>query len=200
MDGASSLTRAIGERVRRERQARRWTLDQLAETADVSRRMLVNVEQGTTNPSIGILLKIGDALGVALPALVEPPAPPSPVRVVRHGDGPVLWSSASGRAVLVAATAPPDVVELWDWSLGPDERYASEAHAAGTRELLQVQHGAVAVEVGDDVVRLEAGDAAAFHGDVPHAYAHADGDPARFSLAVSAPAFGARTPAGGSHA
>ncbi len=200
MDGAPSLTQAIGERVRRERQARRWTLDQLAETADVSRRMLVNVEQGTTNPSIGILLKLGDALGVGLPALVEPPVPPSPVRVTRHGDGPVLWAGGSGRAVLVAATAPPDVVELWDWSLGPDERYASQAHTAGTRELLQVQQGAVAVEVAEQVVRLEAGDAAAFPGDLPHAYVHADGDPARFSLAVSAPAVGGRPHARSAHA
>jgi transcriptional regulator with XRE-family HTH domain len=34
----------------------------------VSRRMLINIEQGTTNPSIGILLKISDALGVGRPA------------------------------------------------------------------------------------------------------------------------------------
>ncbi len=46
----SALAVAIGLRVRQERQARRWTLDRLAEAAAVSRRMLVNVEQGATNP------------------------------------------------------------------------------------------------------------------------------------------------------
>ena len=66
--------RAIGARVRQERQSRRWTLDQLAEAAGVSRRMLVNVEQGTANPSVGTLLRLSDALGIGLPALVEPPA------------------------------------------------------------------------------------------------------------------------------
>ncbi|MDQ4137329.1 MAG: helix-turn-helix domain-containing protein, partial [Actinomycetota bacterium] len=68
-----SLASTIGARVRSERQSRRWTLDHLAELAGVSRRMLVNVEQGSTNPSVGTLLKISDALGVGLPALVEPP-------------------------------------------------------------------------------------------------------------------------------
>jgi len=71
-----SLALAIGMRVRQQRQARHWTLDQLAEAAAVSRRMVLKVEQGATNPSVGTLLKLGDALGVGLPALVEPPQHP----------------------------------------------------------------------------------------------------------------------------
>ena len=51
-----------------------WTLDQVAEAAGVSRRLVVNIEQGATNPSVGTLLRISDALGVGLPALVEPRA------------------------------------------------------------------------------------------------------------------------------
>ena len=57
------------------RQSRRWTLDQLAGAAGVSRRMVVNVEQGAANPSVGTLLRISDALGVGLPSLVEHPRP-----------------------------------------------------------------------------------------------------------------------------
>src|SRR5213078_84219 len=105
----AALALAIGVRVRQERQARRWTLDQLADAAGVSRRMVVNVEQGAANPSVGTLLRISDALGVGLPALVERPSP-WPVKITRHGDGAVLWSSESGgRGVLVAGTDPPDV-------------------------------------------------------------------------------------------
>src|SRR5688572_5039478 len=85
-DSTAPLASAIGARVRHERQARRWTLDQLAGAAGVSRRMVVNVEQGAANPSVGTLLRISDALGVGLPALVEPPDPTA-VRVTRHGEG-----------------------------------------------------------------------------------------------------------------
>lgn len=38
------------------------------------RRQLVNLEQGEADPSIGTLLALGDALGIALTALVEPPS------------------------------------------------------------------------------------------------------------------------------
>jgi transcriptional regulator with XRE-family HTH domain len=191
MDASTAaLASAIGVRVRQERQARGWTLDQLAEAAGVSRRMVVNVEQGAANPSVGTLLRISDALGVGLPALVERPQP-KPVTVTRRGDGAVLWSSESGgRGVLVAGTGPPDVVELWDWTLGPGDHHVSEAHAPGTKELVQVQQGKVTVGVADQSVTLDSRDAVAFPGDVAHSYANPGRQPARFSLAVFEPGVG----------
>ena len=147
-------------------------------------------QQGAVNPSVGTLLRISDALGVGLPALVELPAP-KPVKVTRHGHGAVLWSGESGgRGVLVAGTAPPDVVELWDWTLGPGDQHSSEAHTPGTKELVQVQQGTVTVEVAGEPVVLAAGDAVTFPGDVAHGYANPGPQPARFSLAVFEPGVG----------
>ena len=189
-ESTAALALAIGVRVRQERQSRRWTLDQLAEAAGVSRRMVVTVEQGAANPSVGTLLRISDALGVGLPALVERPEP-RPVRVTRQGDGAVLWSSESGgRGVLVAGTAPPDVVELWDWTLGSGDRHVTQAHTPGTQELVQVQQGTITIEVAGQPVTLDAGDAVAFPGDVAHSYANPGPQPSRFSLAVFEPGVG----------
>ena len=189
-DNAAKLATAIGARVKQERRARDWTLDQLAVAASVSRRMVVSVEQGAVNPSVGTLLRLSDALGVGLPALVEPPEPKQ-LKITRSGDGAELWSGAAGgRGVLVAGTTPPDVVELWDWTLGPGDRHASEAHAAGTKELVHVLEGAITVELDNELIDLESGDAVAFPGDVDHAYTNPHQHPARFSLAVFEPAVG----------
>src|SRR3954451_2666055 len=165
-DETAALASAIGVRVRQERQTRRWTLDQAAGAAGVSRRMVVNVEQGAANPSVGTLLRISDALGVGLPALMQPPTA-RPFKVTRRGDGATLWSSDSGgRGVLVAGTEPPDVVELWDWTLAPGDAHPSEAHTPGTQELVHVEEGSIPVEVASRSVTLDAGDAIAFRGDV----------------------------------
>ena len=189
-DVTAGLASAIGARVKQERQARRWTLDRLAEAAGVSRRMVVNVEQGTANPSVGTLLRLSDALGIGLPSLVERPRQ-EPVKVTRAGEGAVLWSGdAGGRGVLVAGTDSPDVLELWDWTLAPGDAHASEAHAQGTKELMQVHEGAVTLEVGEQSVTVEAGDALAFPGDMEHSYANAGPQSARFSLAVFEPGVG----------
>ena len=74
------------------------------------------------------------------------------------------------------------------WDLGTCT--ASEAHAAGTKELVYVQQGSITVEVGDESVTLDVGDAVAFPGDVAHSYANPGPQPARFSLAVFEPGVG----------
>ena len=186
----TALATAIGGRVRQERLSRSWTLDHLAGVAGVSRRMLVNVEQGAANPSVGTLLRLSEALGIGLPALVEPPQPAA-LKVTRRGEGAALWTShAGGRGILVAGTESPDVVELWDWTLAPADRHASEAHSTGTKELIQLHEGTVTVEVAGQSVVLEPGDAIAFPGDAPHAYTNTSESPARFSLAVFEPGAG----------
>ena len=187
---AAALATAIGQRVRHERQARGWTLDALAEKAGVSRRMLINVEQGAANPSVGTLLKISDALGIGLPALVALPAQ-APVMITRAGEGAVLWrGQKGGRGMLVAGTEPPNVVELWDWTLDPGDRHASEDHSPGTWELLQVINGAITVTVGEETIRLAPGDAMSFPGDVNHAYENEGEHSARFTLCVYEPGVG----------
>lgn len=193
-----ALARVIGARVRHERGARGWTLDQLAAAAGVSRRMVVSVEQGAVNPSIGTLLRLSEALGVGLPALVEPPALPDE-RVTRAGTAAVLWRGEhGGTGALVAGTQSPDVVELWDWTMRPGERHSSEPHLAGTRELLHVLEGSVRVEIDDRVHELGSGDALTFRGDAAHSYACAGDGVARFSLTVFEPGVGATTPSGAS--
>ena len=111
---------AVGARVRQERQGRGWTLDQLAASAGVSRRALVNVEQGVANPSVGTLLRISDTLGIGLPALVAPPAP-RPVRVTHRARAhPCGAGGNGGRGWLVAGTrAAGRGRGCWDWSLAP---------------------------------------------------------------------------------
>ena len=193
MAEAAELGQLIGARVRQSRAERGWTLDGLAERSRVSRRMLVNIEQGSTNPSIATLLRISDALGVGLPILVDVDRPAT-LRVTRSGRAPVLWRGpAGGSAALVAGTEPPAVVELWDWSLAPGETHQSEPHATGTRELLLVLAGRVQLQVGQATHTLDPGDAAAFDGDTPHGYANPStgGEAmARFALTVFEPHVG----------
>jgi len=187
MDEAASLGVLIGERVRSERKRRTWTLDQLAQRSGVSRRMLVTIEQGGTNPSIATLLRLSDALGVGLPALVAP-GPTSSVTINRKADRKTLWNSeAGGAAYLTAGTAAPEVLELWDWHLGPGDDYSGEAHSPGTRELLSVLKGTVRLTVAGESWDLRVGDAASFTGDVPHSYANPGTSTARFALTVFEP-------------
>ena len=186
----TTVSHAIGRRVRTSRTGLGWTLEQLATRSGVSRRMLINVEQGSANPSITTLLRLSDALGIGLPALVDTAHDQTePVSVRRVGESTPVWTSAAGgSAVMVAGTSPPDVTELWDWRLAPGDTYQSEAHRADTQELLLVLSGTVDLRVADTSNRLKSGDSASFDGSVTHSYRNASATrPARFALTVHEP-------------
>lgn len=185
----------IGERVHSERQSRGWTLDELAERSGLSRRVVINVEHGSTNPNVGTLLKLASVFGLGLSALVESgseQAEPS-LHVTRAGDGRELWTGRDGSVgVLVASALVPDMVELWEWTLAPGERHTSEPHRAGTIELIHVRSGSLIVESGSASVELAPGDAVSFAGDVQHGYATKGRARATFTLTVYEPVPSAR--------
>ena len=179
---------SVGRRVRTARTERGWTLDHLAEQSGVSRRMIVNVEAGTSNASIATLLRLASALNVSLADLVTDPSEGERVVTSSVGDRAPLWQGDSGgSAVMVASAGTPDMLELWDWTLQPGEDFASEAHRPGTRELLHVLSGQLTLTVNGESRRLRSGDAASLVADVPHGYANEGGRPVRFTMTVLEP-------------
>lgn len=177
----------IGARVRQLRKARSWTQDELCAAADVSKRTLIAVEQGKTNASIELLLRLSTALGVSLAELVSA-VEKVDAEVRRSADAVAMWQTQSGgRAVMVASTPAPQVVELWDWVLGPRDVYQTEPHSTGTRELLHVLQGSMRVVVDGKTYELAVGDSIQFRGDLSHSYANVSDAEVRFSLAVYQP-------------
>lgn len=60
----------LGEYIRRCRVLRHWTLAQLSQKADISLSYLADIEHGRTEPSLAVLRKIAQALGVSAGALL----------------------------------------------------------------------------------------------------------------------------------
>lgn len=62
---------AFGRAVRRERQAKRWTVDHLGHMAQVSAGYLWQIEAGRANPSLRLALRIAAALQLPMGALTD---------------------------------------------------------------------------------------------------------------------------------
>lgn len=180
------VTAALARNLKTARAKRGLTLDQLSAAAGISKGMLVQMEQGRTNPSLATLLRLSAALGLPLARLVEVAETPE-VRIVRGAEAPVLWRGDRGGAGrLLGGTDAPDIVELWDWVIQPGERIVSEPHEPGTMELVAVRSGRLALDLGGQQTLVDAGDTAIFRADLPHAYHAADDAPVTLTMVVLA--------------
>jgi transcriptional regulator with XRE-family HTH domain len=187
VQSSDDVAAAVGRNVRALRQQRRMTIDGLAAAAGVSRGTVIQVETARGNPSIATLCNLATALRVGVASLVDGDAAPR-ITVRRADQAAPLWSSAAGSsAVFRVGTDPPDVVELWDWTLQPGDAFDGEAHPMGTAEVLSVLSGRLALRVGTSELELAAGDTVLFEAHVPHRYANPAGGPVRFTMVVVQP-------------
>ncbi|OIJ88582.1 helix-turn-helix domain-containing protein [Streptomyces colonosanans] len=187
MSDLDLLTQSLARNVKRWRTERGFTLEALAARAGVSRGMLIQIEQARTNPSIGTIVKIGDALGVSVTSLLDYEQGPE-VRIVPGEQAVRLWHTDAGSfSRLLAGTEAPGPLELWDWRLMPGDRSPSDPHPAGTVELVHVTAGELTLTVDGVPYRVPAGASASFEADTPHIYGN-DGDvPMEMVMAVSVP-------------
>jgi transcriptional regulator with XRE-family HTH domain len=184
---ADKVGDAVARSVRALRGAHGWSLDQLAARAGVSKGVLVALEQARGNPNLGTLIRVAETLGVPLTRLVQVEEEP-PIQLFPAARHVVLWHGPSGgTGTLLAGSDPRPSVELWRWELRPGERRDSEAHTAGTREIITVESGLLCLFVGEDRTEVAEGDAAVFRGDRPHSYANESGEDVRFILTVMDP-------------
>ena len=187
MPDPEAVAAAVARNLRRLRTERSFTLDGLAGRAGVSKGMLVQVEQARTNPSLGTLCRLAEALNVSLARLVELDDAPA-VRVVAPEQAAVLWRGEAGSAgVLLVGSDRREHVELWDWCLAPGDAHRADGHAPGTQELLHVLAGELCLELDGRSHRVGTGAAALFQADRDHAYRNDGAVPLRFTMAVVQP-------------
>jgi transcriptional regulator with XRE-family HTH domain len=184
MQDPEQVAAAVGRNVRALRQQRRMTIDALAAASGVSRGTVIQVESARGNPSMATLCNLAVALQVGVASLVSADSAPR-VTVRAATDAAALWTSAAGsRALFRIGTDPPDLVELWDWTLQATDAFDGEAHPRGTIEVLFVLDGVLTLQVGDERRVLRVDDTVVFEAHAPHRYANESTAPVRFIMVV----------------
>ncbi|RMB84023.1 helix-turn-helix domain-containing protein [Streptomyces shenzhenensis] len=187
MSDLALLTQSLARNVKRWRTERGFTLDALAARAGVSRGMLIQIEQARTNPSLGTVVKIGDALGVSITTLLDYAQGPT-VRIVPAEQAVRLWRTDAGSYNrLLAGAEAPGPLELWDWRLMPGENSPSDPHPAGTVELIHVTTGELTLTVDGVEHRVPAGASASFDAGTAHTYGNTGDVPMEMVMTVCVP-------------
>ncbi len=156
----------VGGRLRRLRNARHLTLDQLAEETGISTSTLSRLESGQRRPNLELLLPLAKTYHVPLDELVGAPATGDPrvhprsfrrkgvtwVQLAKNPGGPTAYKQVLGVNRGAVASQDLCVHEGYEW--------------------VYVLSGEVQLTLGAKRYRLSAGEAAEFETTTPHGYAN----------------------------
>jgi len=143
------------------------TLEELAQTCDLTRSYLSKVERGMSVPSIGAALKLASALHVSVETLFGDDPVTDPVTIVRKRDVDHRDANAGQSHVVSGAAAGH---QMMAFVLNPTEKGTGAhpmSHHSG-EELLFVLSGSIKLRLARREEILEAGDSAHFNSVIPH--------------------------------
>ncbi|WP_454325509.1 helix-turn-helix domain-containing protein [Streptomyces glaucescens] len=171
----------IGGRIRALRKQRGWGVQQLADAAKLSRRMLTDIELGRANPSLATVDRVARALDTDFAALALPEndAPGA------DAEGTLVWEAPDGStALLLGATVSPRA-ELWRWTLAPGGRYDAEPDRPGAQEIHHVLSGRLTLALEAGHQELRPGQSAVIASDQQYAYLNEHAEPTVFMRVVT---------------
>ena len=160
----------LAANIRRLREARGLSQQQMAQLSGIPRPTWASLESGAANPTLAVLTRTAAALQVSIEELIGPPRtacrlfPADAVRVRRrHG--------AELRPLLPESIPGLDISRM---ELAPGGSMSGVPHTAGTREYLTCERGRIELVASGERWELSPGDTLVFRGDQRHSYRNLD--------------------------
>jgi len=158
---AGTIDTQLATRIRVEREARGWSLTELAERSGVSRAMINKVERGESSPTATLLGRLSGALGLTMSTLLARAEAGTGGRLLRKADQPLWQDPATGYvrrqvAPAVGSDLPLDLVHV-ELPAGASVAFPAAAFAF-VRQIVVVLQGKLSFLEGEATHRLSEGD------------------------------------------
>ncbi|GII89772.1 XRE family transcriptional regulator [Sinosporangium siamense] len=146
--------------------------------------MLSSVERGRKAPTVVVLARVAEGLGVPLARLVEE-SDRDRVIVRRAAAQDVVQEPGGWRRTVLTPVVPGVNFEWVHTTLPPGcDAGVYPAYAPGSHEFVVVDAGVLRLSVGDEVIDLGPGDSVYFSADVVHGYANPGEVPCSYHVAA----------------
>jgi transcriptional regulator with XRE-family HTH domain len=157
----------LGGTVRAQREQRHLTIASLARKVGVSAAAISQIESGAVQPSLATLRKLAASLEIPVFRLFLPVEAEAVSVVRREGRVTIGRPSSEARYQLLSPSMQGQL-EVMEVAIGSGKASAPELLSHAGEECLVILTGRGALEFGDGVIDLQAGDAATFQGTIPH--------------------------------
>ena len=179
----------VGNTLAELRQSKALSLDELSRLAGVSKSMLSQIERNQANPTVAVVWRLANALGVPLGQLLDGERPALPAITTVAGHATPSLRSPDGKCEL-RILGPIELAGQFEWyelTVQPGGALESEPHEPGSREHLSVLAGTLEVQSAEATTVLKAGETARYAVDQPHAIRNLGTAPAQALLVVVHP-------------
>jgi transcriptional regulator with XRE-family HTH domain len=175
----------LARRIRLERDARGWSLADLAERSGVARATISKIERGEASPTAVILVRLAGAFDLTLAGLLVR-AESGAGRMSRVADQPVWRDPASGYRRRQAFARPDHPIEIVAVELPAGARVTLPASSyAHIRQAVLVQAGALVIDEGGERHALESGDCLGFGPPAETTFANESAAPCRYLVVLA---------------
>jgi transcriptional regulator with XRE-family HTH domain len=161
----------VGEILQVRRQALGMSLEDLARKSGVSKSMLSQIERKLANPTVALVWRLANALGVSMTELLELGQPDAPLLEVVPAHATPSMKSPDGKCEL-RILGPLETAGQFEWyelTVQPGGVLESQPHESGSREHLTVLTGALEVQAGAASMRVKHGETVRYAVDITHA-------------------------------
>ncbi len=171
-DPAPNEPPRVGDTLAALRQAHALSLDELSRKAGVSKSMLSQIERAQANPTVAVVWRLANALGVPIAELLgsAPAAPAAPAITLVPTQATPSLRSPDGLCEL-RILGPVEMAGQFEWyelKLQPGGVLDSQPHEPGTREHLTVAAGSMELQVADASQKLKVSETARYPADCSH--------------------------------
>ena len=174
----------LGRNIRTLREARGLTQQQMARASGVPRPTWANLESGSANPTLAVLVKVANALQVRVEELIGPPQ--ASVKFYAADALPIRQRGQVTVRKLLPEAIPGLEIERLEFP--PGGHMTGVPHTPGTREYLTCESGEVELTAAGEKWRLRPGELVVFRGDQKHGYRNISrGQTIAYSVVAFAP-------------
>ncbi|HZY98248.1 MAG TPA: XRE family transcriptional regulator [Candidatus Baltobacteraceae bacterium] len=184
-DPHQTLAGFVGERIKRLRTQRHYSLRDLAERAGVSAAMISEIERGKKSPTVMTMNALASGLAVPTSYLFEQDRAIDGIMVTRRREHRTVPIGVGATNVVLGHPIKGSNLHWVRLDLRKDAgNDLLSAHPAGSLERAHVVEGRVELMVSDEKVRLGPGDSCSFLGELPHCYRNVGRGTAKIYLVV----------------
>jgi transcriptional regulator with XRE-family HTH domain len=168
-DSRTPETRSFAAMLRQLRNSRALSLQDLSERAKVSRSMISKIEREDVQPSLDVAVRLADALGTRLNAMIRSDSYARVVKLERDRQLVIRDPRNRWERRQLSPSFTASRIEVLRGKLAPHQDTGkSVSHPQRAEEYISVLRGRMTVRLDSHLVELEEGDSLFFEGDQGH--------------------------------